>query len=95
MKLDSMNDLYDLIIEYMEFYETRYTKMSGTQKKINVTNFIENMIKNRVDDVAKREFYMSMVEPTIELVIFVSKRRKLLLNVKDKLIKTCFSCIKS
>jgi len=95
MKLDSMNDLYDLIIEYMEFYETRYTKMSGTQKKINVTNFIENMIKNRVDDVAKREFYMSMVEPTIELVIFVSKRRKLLLNVKDKLMKTCFSCIKS
>ena len=95
MKLDSMNDLYDLIIESMEFYETRHTKMSGTQKKINVSSFVENMIKNRVDDVAKREFYMSMVEPTIELVIFVSKRRKLLLNVKDKLIKTCFSCIKS
>jgi len=89
-----MNALYDLIIEYMEFYENRYTKMSGAQKKINVTNVIENMIKNQVDDVAKREFYMSMIEPTIELVIFVSKRQKMLLNVVNKThlsLKKCFS----
>lgn len=84
--IDSIGDLYDSIQFCMEFVEN-FKDLKGQKKKDIVINCITFIIKNNIEDDVKRELLLEILNPTVEMIIQISKNKWFLNKIKTK-----FSC---
>lgn len=87
-----MNDLYTILVDLMEFYE-RIPGLSGDEKSRRVQKMILLILMTHVKEGELRRFYHNLIPIFIEMVIVLSKRSPLMLNVSEK--SSCASCFKS
>jgi hypothetical protein len=89
--IDSFNDLFNVVIDIMEYYE-KYRFLKGDEKRDKVQKMVLLVLLSVTKDDERQAFYKDIVPMIIELVIEISKRKKLLINVLEK--TGCASCFK-
>lgn len=87
-EVKSIQDLFNIVIDIMEFYE-KYQQLTGQEKLDKVKKMIL-LLMSTVKDEEKKRFYQDSVPMLIELVIEISKRKKLLINIVNKANCGCF-----
>lgn len=87
--IDGINDLFHVVIDIMEYYE-RFNKLTGDEKMDKVRKMVLLVLLSHTQDEEKRNFYRDITPLIIELVIHISKRNKLLINILDKANCGCF-----
>lgn len=88
-EVKSIQDLCNITIDIMEFYE-KYQQLTGQEKLDKVKKMILLVMLTHVKDEEKKRFYQDSVPMLIELVIEISKRKKLLINIVNKANCGCF-----
>lgn len=88
-EVKSIQDLFNIVIDIMEFYE-KYQQLTGQEKLDKVKKMILLVMLTHVKDEEKKRFYQDSVPMLIELVIEISKRKKLLINIVNKANCGCF-----
>ena len=84
--IDSIDDVYNSIQFCMEFVEN-FKDLKSKQKKDIVINCITFIIKNNIEDGVKQELLLDILDPTVEMIIQISKNKWFLNKIKTK-----FSC---
>lgn len=87
--INNITDLFHVTIDIMEFYE-RFRRLTGSEKMDKVRKMILLVLLSHAKEEDKRQFYQDITPLIIELVIEISKRKKLLINMIEK--AGCSSC---
>lgn len=89
--IGSFNDLFNVVIDIMEYYE-KYKFLKGDEKRDKVQKMVLSVILSTTRDDERQKFYKDITPMLIELIVSISHRRKLLINVLEK--TGCASCFK-
>ena len=87
---ENISDIFVLIKISMEFCE-KYNELKGFQKEEMVILCITHIINEKIIDENTKLMFFTMLKPSIEMVIAVSKNRWLV-NKKKKLMKLKVFC---
>jgi hypothetical protein len=88
-EVKSVQELFNIIIDVMEFYD-KYEYLSGQDKLDKVKKMLLLVLLSHVKDEDQKRFYKDIVPMIVELVIEISKRKKLQINNNNKINK--FNC---
>ena len=84
--IDSIDDLFECIKFCMEFVEN-FKGLKSERKNELVLNTVTYIIKNNIEDGVKQEILLDILNPTIKIIIQISKNEWFLNKIKNK-----FSC---
>jgi hypothetical protein len=87
---ENISDIFVLIKIAMEFCE-KYNELKGFEKKELVVNCITHLIDIKIIDPDMQLMFFTILKPSIEMIIAVSKN-KWLVNKKKKFLKLKVFC---
>jgi hypothetical protein len=82
---ENISDIFVLIRIAMEFCE-KYKRLKGFEKEEMVIICITHIINEKINDENMKLMFLTMLKPSIEMVIAVSKNRWII-NKRKKLMK--------
>jgi hypothetical protein len=87
---ENISDIFVLIRIAMEFCE-KYKELKGFEKEEMVIICITHIINEKINDENMKLMFLTMLKPSIETVIAISKNRWLV-NKRKKLMKLKVFC---
>ena len=90
LECKNISDIFVLIRIAMEFFE-KCNDLKGFEKEELVIICIKNIIDTKINDPDMQLMFLTMLKPSIDIIISVSKNRWLV-NKKKKLMKLKVFC---